>query len=159
MVDTIFEHGGTLDKYLGDGLMAYFGAPVAQADHATRAVQCALAMQHALERLNRARTARGEPPLRMGIGIHTGRVVVGDIGAPRRREYTAIGDAVNVAAHIEQLTKRNGAPILVSAETRACTARAVEFRTAGALDVPGKSRPIECYVPVAPAVDPARPNA
>jgi len=159
MVETIFEHGGTLDKYLGDGLMAYFGAPVAQADHATRAVRCAVAMQQALERLNRERAAHGKTPLRMGIGIHTGRVVIGDIGAPRRREYTAIGDAVNVAAHIEQLTKRNGTPILVSAETRARIGAAIEFRTAGALDVPGKSRPIECYVPVAPTVDLPRPAA
>src|SRR5262249_3922382 len=85
MASTIFAFGGTLDKYLGDGVMVYFGAPVAEADHAARAVRCALAMQGALARLNDARPA---PPLRMGIGIHTGAVVVGDIGAPERREYT-----------------------------------------------------------------------
>src|SRR5262249_5691049 len=114
MVSALFSHGGTLDKYLGDGLMAYFGAPVASAD---RAVRCALAMQRALDALNVERTARGESALHMGIGIHTGTVVLGDIGAPQRREYTAIGDAVNVASRIQGLTKMHGVPILLSEET------------------------------------------
>src|SRR4029453_12525125 len=86
MVDAVFAHGGTLDKYLGDGLMAYFGAPVATDDHALQGGRCG-------------------PPPPMGLGVRTGSVVLGDIGAPTRRESTAIGHPVNVAARIEQATK------------------------------------------------------
>lgn len=147
MVEQLFAFGGTLDKYMGDGIMAYFGAPVAQPDHAAQAVHCALAMQDEMAQLNAARTRRGEPPLRMGVGIHTGRVVLGDIGAPRRREYTAIGDTVNVAARIEQLTKLHAVPILVSDETRQQVGAGVRFTAAEPVLVKGKSEPLRTYVP------------
>jgi adenylate cyclase len=146
MVDRVFADNGTLDKYLGDGLMAYFGAPVPQLDHAARAVHCALEMQAALAAMNRARELRGEPALRMGVGVHTGPVVLGDIGAERRREYTAIGDTVNVAARIEQLTKSTDAPILVSESTRALVPDgSVRFVPMEPMPVRGKTTPLQLY--------------
>jgi len=147
MVAAVFACEGTFDKYLGDGLMAYFGAPVPAADHAVRAVRCAISMKKSLAEMNAARAARGEPPLRMGVGVHSGPVVLGDIGAPSRREYTAVGDTVNVAARIQELTKTVEFPVLVSDETRRLAGEAFPFEPVSLLPLRGKREPVRCWRP------------
>ena len=152
MVETIFKHSGTLDKFIGDGIMAYFGAPVADPRHPRNAVACAIEMQSELLSINEARAKRGEPILRIGIGVHTGSVVVGDIGSPKRRlEFTAIGDAVNLASRIEGLTKVHGVVALVSQATRDRVGDAYAWTEAAPMPVKGKSEPVRTFIPGAKA--------
>lgn len=147
MVEAVFEHGGTLDKYLGDGLMIYFNAPVEQPDHALRAVNCALAMQREIAAINTERSWHGEDRLRIGIGIHSGRAVLGDIGAPHRREFTAIGDTVNLAARLEEMTKELGHDVLVSRTTVELVREDFAWTPIGSLPVRGRNEPVEVFAP------------
>lgn len=115
MTEIIFEFGGTLDKYIGDGLMAIFGAPTATLDDARHALQSAVAMQKRLLILNKELREEGFPEVRMGIGLHTGEATIGYIGSEKRSEYTAIGDTVNLASRLE--SNAQGGQILISDTT------------------------------------------
>jgi adenylate cyclase len=122
MTDIIFAHGGTLDKYLGDGLMALFGAPTATPQDATNAVNAAVAMQRRVIGINQELRDEGFKEIGIGIGLHTGEAVVGYIGSERRSEYTAIGDTVNTSARLESNSKA-GQILLSDATARAATSR------------------------------------
>jgi adenylate cyclase len=114
MVDLVFEHQGTLDKFLGDALMAEFGVPVAIPEAANRAVDCALAMHRRLKEIR----AQGATPIQgMRIGINTGEAIVGNIGSHKRMDFTVIGDVVNVAARLQEAAKELEADTLVSEAT------------------------------------------
>ena len=114
----IRAHGGTIDKYMGDCVMAFWGAPVPREDHAHQAVMAALAIVDAMDSINRHGQSLGWPFLRVGMGINTGKVLVGDMGSDWRRAYTVVGDAVNVAARLQELTRVHGVDVLVGEATQ-----------------------------------------
>lgn len=145
MVAEIFRAGGTLDKFIGDGIMATFGTPTPVADAADRAVRAARGMIAALADLNRDRVARGQAPLVQRIGIHAGLAVVGNVGTRQRLEFTVIGNTVNVASRIENACKRIGKPAMLSAAVveRLTMAAALELLGPVALD--GQTQPVELY--------------
>lgn len=143
MIETTFKHDGTLDKFLGDGVMCIFGAPIARADHAIQAVRTALAMQDGITAMAAARQAEGKAPIAVGVGVSAGEVVAGTVGTEDRMEYTAIGDSVNLAARLEA----NARPgqILISQRTYDMVKDAIEAKAMGALRVKGKEEVVEVY--------------
>lgn len=147
MLEEIERHGGALDKFIGDGILAVFGLPGEQADSGAQgAVACAAAMPRALEGLNEERAREGLPPLAMGIGVHTGPVVAGNIGVPGRRlEFTVIGDAVNTASRLEGLTKEAGRPVLVSHETIARLKACADLEELAPMRVRGREASLRVF--------------
>jgi adenylate cyclase len=127
----VFDRGGTVDKYIGDGVMATFGTPRTGPEDATRALACAAAMIEEIERWNLKRRARRAAEIRVGVGVHYGEVVVGNVGDARRLEFAVIGDVVNVASRLERLTRERGVPLIVSADV----IEAVRQETGGVPDI------------------------
>jgi adenylate cyclase len=144
-VEVIFRHGGALDKFIGDAIMAIWGAPLDDAKHAEHAIQCALEMAETLDAFRKELGESGGD-FDVGIGIHSGFAVVGLIGSEQRREYTAIGDTVNLASRIEGLTK-GVARILVSEDTKQMCREAFDFVPRGLYKVKGREKEVELFEP------------
>jgi adenylate cyclase len=145
MIDIVFEYNGTLDKFIGDAVMAVFGAPVGMDNDEERAVRAAVAMQEAMEQLRRRWEEEGAPDFKIGIGINTGEVVVGNIGSDQRVEYAAIGDPVNLASRLEALNKEYGTSILISETTYQAVASLVEARPIDRVAVRGRQQAVAIY--------------
>ena len=146
MTEVIRHRRGTLDKYIGDAIMAFWGAPVADSAHARNAVLAALEMQQAVAALSAPFKARGWPELHIGVGVNTGLMTVGDMGSPVRKAYTVMGDAVNLASRLEGITKEYGVGIVVGERTRALLPD-FACRELDRVRVKGKDEPVSIYEP------------
>ena len=145
MSDGVAQHGGTVDKFIGDAVMAFWNAPRSNPAHAADACRAALANQRLLDRLNEQWNAADKPVFRTRIGLHTGAVIVGNIGSEHRMNYTVIGDAVNLASRLEALNKLYGTRILISETTRAEAGAAICARPVDRASVKGKTTIVTVY--------------
>lgn len=151
MTPIVHATGGTVDKFIGDAVMAFWGAPLDDPQHAEHALQAAIAMQSAMQPLVAQLRARGLPPIHMRIGLHTGRAVVGNVGSEQRFSYTAIGDAVNLAARLEGANKAFGTSILLSDATAALLPGTVALRALDDVIVKGRTEPVRVFTPCSDA--------
>jgi adenylate cyclase len=138
LFDAVADYGGVLDKYIGDAVMAVFGAPLTRGDDAQNAVRSALKMQDMMATINARRLARGEPALKLGVGIASGEVVAGTIGSPKRMDYTVIGDSVNLAARLQDLTKSYGCDIILCERTAAMAGNFAQVTEIDQIQVKGR---------------------
>jgi class 3 adenylate cyclase len=148
MVEVVeIEHGGMINKFLGDGFMALFGVDSGEHNHADEALAAGRGLERKLERLNSDLARRGEEAIRIGIGINSGRVIVGSIGSPQRMEFTVIGNTVNIASRIQTLNKAVGTTLLLSRATRDALRRPISLRTLPLQAVEGIEQPLEIFTP------------
>ncbi|MDT3734791.1 MAG: adenylate/guanylate cyclase domain-containing protein [Denitratisoma sp.] len=147
MTEVVRRNRGTLDKYIGDAIMAFWGAPVSDAQHARHAVVTAMQMQAALPAVNKTFAAKGWPEIKIGVGVNTGDMTVGDMGSAVRKAYTVMGDAVNLGSRLEGITKQYGVGILVG-ETARKAIKDIVFREVDRVQVKGKEEPVAIYEPI-----------
>jgi class 3 adenylate cyclase len=145
MVDIIMAHGGIVDKYIGDAIMAFFGAPVRHEDDAHQSVLAGIQMSEAVKVFNREQIASGKPEFRIGVGINYGLVTVGNIGTEKKMDYTVIGDMVNLASRLEGLTKTYHQEILISESLQMKIKDDVPWRYLDTVAVKGKTRGVRIY--------------
>ncbi|MBB6481373.1 adenylate/guanylate cyclase domain-containing protein [Spirochaeta isovalerica] len=149
MIDVIIANNGIIDKFMGDGILAVFGVPVSSEDHAESGIKAALAMNEKLDELNKARQEQGLFPIKIGIGVHSGPVIGGNLGNSNKLEYTVIGDTVNVASRIENLTKRYNSSLIISGTTyeniSSQMKKQINMKAIANAEIRGKARPLTLY--------------
>ena len=145
VTDVIFKNNGMIDKFIGDAVMAIFGAPLPDEDHAYRACKTAVEMLEVQKQLSKARESEGSPPFRIGVGIHTGEVILGNLGSEKRSNYTCIGDAVNVASRIEGLNKTFYTELLISMDTCQECSQFLNVRPVGSSEIRGRKEKVELF--------------
>jgi adenylate cyclase len=149
MAEIILRHNGTLDKYIGDAIMAFWGAPVPDKDHAEKAARAATEMLNAVKEVNailRQKAYEGFT-LKIGIGINSGPATIGNIGSEKKLNYTVVGDTVNIASRLESLTKDCGSALLLSESTHEKIKDAIPCRSLGSFKVKGREKPVTIYTP------------
>lgn len=151
MVEVVFRHHGTIDKFVGDMVMALFGAPLDDLENADHAVSAALDMLDELDTLNERWASEGRPQLHIGVGVNTGDMVAGNLGSEQVMSYTVIGDAVNLGSRLESLNKQYGTSIIISETTRECLKGQYHTEPLGDVTVKGKTRPVAIYQVLRPA--------
>jgi adenylate cyclase len=145
MTELIFKYEGTIDKFEGDAILAIWNAPLPVSDHAAKAVRCAMEMIERLNELQEAWAEKSHDPLRIGVGVNSGQAFVGNIGSTRRMDYTVIGDTVNLASRLQDLTKAEGVPILFSEATRDLLGKDIETRFVTTATVKGRAQAVNVY--------------
>jgi len=145
MTDIVLKYRGTLDKYIGDAIMAFYGAPIAREDHAFMACYTAIGMVEELQKLREAWADRKLPQLNMRLGIHMGEATVGNMGSAKRFDYTVMGDTVNLASRLEGLNKAYGTAILLTEDTACVVERSFVLREIDMVQVVGRKRPVRIY--------------
>jgi adenylate cyclase len=145
MTEIVFATNGTLDKYIGDAIMAFWGSPYPQEDHAFRSCSCALQMVSGLAKLNEKLEGAGRPPIGIGIGLNTGLVNVGNMGSERRLSWTVMGDNVNLASRLEGITKQYHVQLIISEATYRHVASQFVCRELDKIRVKGKTQPVNIY--------------
>lgn len=158
LTDLILARRGTIDKYMGDCVMAFWGAPVTMPNHAELAVQAAMDITQAMTQINEEHVRKGFPQIRLGIGVNTGTMCVGDMGSFLRRSFTVVGDAVNLASRLEELTKIYAVEILIGQNTK-LQAPQFSWQEIDKVSVHGKRQVLEIYTPLGRRIDGASVNA
>jgi adenylate cyclase len=146
MADIILRHNGTIDKYIGDAIMAFWGAPVKMSDHAEQAVLAGKEMIEALEQVNATLKEKGlDMEVKIGVGINTGVATIGEIGSEKKKNYTIVGDTVNLASRIESITKEYKSPLIYSEYTHEQVKDKIEGRLLGNVKIKGREKPVDIY--------------